>query len=525
MVKLRIGDRGSGTKNTCKLIAEHYYSLVDITSVRKAIILLLLALIARILFLEWVGTDYTGWYVDSYHHWQIAIYTLNIGLAQNPPRMWDLNGLEYFWGLLPTLTESFLLYVFNTTSLAPFRIFNSIMGSFSVVLIYLLGRRYFNEQVGLIAGVSSAISPVLWEVDTSGMLDPMGITFLFLGLLLYRKKQFLSGVVLGLASLAHVEFWFLSLAIISFYAIYERSATKVVPALAGWLVPMAPYFYFMETGTGDWLYSLRMNYFSSISGQWIKSSVPVADQILPRSVFLVILASCIVAVLYLLKRKPISYPFHSFFLARISMQGIVFGLTPYVLPYIAFNQIPRVLIDRLFAFDYYYVPVLIVIMIGWLAMRKPAKPDGLPEKRELRRIFLSALVLVLILNTVLFPFVVNQYSQNYPGYLVEVQMANFIDSHYRGGIVISSDVLLNYRLINGRLKIVDLLGSVYCPSAGGPAAYNWLKSHNVTWVILDDNLKLCFPALLKTDTTPFHVAWGSTVFTVDQAELLRISGT
>jgi len=31
----------------------------------------------------------------SYHHWQISYLTLKIGLAHG--RMWDLNGMEYYW--------------------------------------------------------------------------------------------------------------------------------------------------------------------------------------------------------------------------------------------------------------------------------------------------------------------------------------------------------------------------------------------------------------------------------------------
>src|SRR3990170_941631 len=154
----------------------------------NGVLLFALAFVSRVLFLQSVGIDFTGWYSDAYHHWQIAYYTLHVGLAQNPPRMWDLSGQEYFWGLLPTLTQSFLLYVFNTSSLLPFRLFDTLMGSFSVVLVYFLGKRFFNGRIGLLAGVMTALSPVLWEVDTSGMLDPLGITLLLLGLLLYKRR-------------------------------------------------------------------------------------------------------------------------------------------------------------------------------------------------------------------------------------------------------------------------------------------------------------------------------------------------
>ena len=42
-----------------------------------------------------------GWHGDVFHHWQIAYLTKAIGLWDpNGPRLWDLKGLDYFWGLI-----------------------------------------------------------------------------------------------------------------------------------------------------------------------------------------------------------------------------------------------------------------------------------------------------------------------------------------------------------------------------------------------------------------------------------------
>src|SRR3979490_1862223 len=43
-------------------------------------------------------------YGDVWHHWQIAYLTKEIGLsAPEGPRLWDLKGLDYFWGILHPL--------------------------------------------------------------------------------------------------------------------------------------------------------------------------------------------------------------------------------------------------------------------------------------------------------------------------------------------------------------------------------------------------------------------------------------
>ena len=501
----------------------------------KAISLFVVAIIARMLFLQMVGFDYAGWYVDSYHHWQIAFYTLHIGLAQNPPRMWDLSGQEYFWGPLPTLAESLLLYLFNSTTLTPFRVFNSVVGSISVIFVYFIGRRYFSDGVGIVAGIATALSPVLWEADTSGMLDPLGLTLLLLAILLYKRKNYTCGVVLGLASLAHIDFWFLSLALISFYLMFEGSFTGFVSALLGWLTPMVPYFYFMQSATGEALYALHYNFLSNIGGAGIQGiTVPFQDQILARSVFIVLLLIAVVYGARLIRQKPSSYPAHGFFLSRVAMHGVIFGLTPYVIPYIFFGQIPRVLIDRLFALEYYYIPFVVAVAVFAFYKKMDGKPafffkrSTLNKKRiettkpeSATRIRLTGiLVILLVFNACLVPLVTYEYYTTYGPYEYQLQIADYITSHYVGGTIVNSLVIVNYRLINNGISYRHVLGTLYCPAGGGSAARDWLLKNYVTWVIADNNLDTCFPALLQSSgTSPFRLVFGTQVYSVDQQQL------
>lgn len=54
-----------------------------------------------------------GAYNDVWHHWQIAYLTREIGLsAPGGPRLWDLKGLDYFWGVLHPLL---MVAVFDLT--------------------------------------------------------------------------------------------------------------------------------------------------------------------------------------------------------------------------------------------------------------------------------------------------------------------------------------------------------------------------------------------------------------------------
>jgi hypothetical protein len=60
------------------------------------------AAVPRLLYLfVFSDPENPGAYGDVWHHWQIAYLTKEIGLsAPDGPRLWDLKGLEYVWGLL-----------------------------------------------------------------------------------------------------------------------------------------------------------------------------------------------------------------------------------------------------------------------------------------------------------------------------------------------------------------------------------------------------------------------------------------
>jgi hypothetical protein len=487
-----------------------------------------LALFLRLLFLFLVsGLEYCGWYHDSYHHWQIAYYSLHVGFKQNPPRMWDLNGMEYFWGLLPTLTESFLLWLFNTTSIAPFRIFNSIMGSLSACLIYLLGKKYFDEQTGLFSAVLVAVCPILWEVDTSGMLEPTGVILLLFALLVYDRSPFACGLFLGLASLCHIEFWFLALGVCSFYLIFKRSAVSFVPSVLGWLTPMTPYFYFMQTRTGDWLYALKYNYFCNVIGKWLDTSLPPKAQILPRSIAAVLLVLSAAILLYLIKNRPRGYVLHVFFWVFIAMQGAIFGLTAYITPYLIVGQVSRLLIDRLFAINYYYLSLMAALALQRFSARFSACRMGISY-----RSFIFLFIVIVYLSSLM--LVVQQYFSGvyYVPYAKQMRTADWIASHRNGGSVISSLVILNYRLIRNGVPYDIVFGSLYSPRHYGSEniteSYLWLRKLNVTLVVVDQNIIENFPLLENRpdDFPPFHIRTKPPeyeyVYYVNQTELKSI---
>jgi hypothetical protein len=480
-----------------------------------------LAASLRLFFLFFIsGADYTGWYQDSFHHWQIAYYTLHIGLAQDPPRMWDLSGMEYFWGLAPTFVEIALLRIFNAVTLLPFRLFNIVMGSTSVVLVYLIGKKYFGTYAGLVAGILAATSPSLIEVDTGGMLEPLGFVCLLAALLFYEKRTYRTGFLLAIASLTHILFWFISLAVIASYLIFERSGTKFLPSILGWATPMVPYFWFMQTRTGDWLYALRWNILGSVQGKWIGDiNLPFEAQIVYRSIAIVFLLASVAGAIFLLIRKPRTYPLHVLFLSYVALQAVIFGLTAYVVPYIFMNQLGRVLLDRLFAMAYYYI----FLLSGAAAARiytKLVTSLSMPQLPTARIALRPLLIVVLVIVSIsTYPFVAAQYFA--PTYRIpydsQTKIAELIVSHYAGGTVVSSLPIVTYRLINMGISYTNVVGSLYMPSANPAESLMWLRNHNVTWIILDDTTKVILEA--KAFGPPFHPTQNPFLFYVNQTEL------
>ena len=153
------------------------------------------ALAVRLAFILLVVPIDFAW--DSYHRWQIAYYTLNIGLQNG--RMWDLFGMEYFWGMLPEFVEAFLLWLFNTASILPFRIFNSVLGSASVCLLYNISKRYYGENVAFFSSALAAVCPPLVIWDTIALDGTLGVFLLLVSLHFYKDRQYLCGIALGLA--------------------------------------------------------------------------------------------------------------------------------------------------------------------------------------------------------------------------------------------------------------------------------------------------------------------------------------
>ena len=140
-------------------------SRIDTRTLAIAAGVFLLAALPRLFVLFFVTDPQNpglGWYGDTFHHWQIAILSKEIGFAEGFLRLWDFKGLEFFWGLLHPLVLIGLFNLTGSVSIVIPRLVSAIGASITMVMFFFLLRRYFNVKV----------ASRLWRALQAGSLLP-----------------------------------------------------------------------------------------------------------------------------------------------------------------------------------------------------------------------------------------------------------------------------------------------------------------------------------------------------------------
>ena len=166
-----------------------------------------------------------GWYGDVYHHWQIAYLTKVVGLKHGFLRLWDLKGMEFFWGLTHPLVLIILFTLTTSINIIIPRLLSIFCGSLVVVFIYLLIKRHFSRLTAFVCGLWVALFSVVLFSDTLGMQEQLGLFFLFGGLLAWPSWGFFSGILWALASMTRAEYWLFGVALVlaAFFAFTLRT--------------------------------------------------------------------------------------------------------------------------------------------------------------------------------------------------------------------------------------------------------------------------------------------------------------
>lgn len=243
-------------------------------------------------------------FTDAYHHWQIAYLTKEIGLSHGP-RLWDMRGVEYFWGALHPFLMNLLFFATGSIDIVLARLLSLAFGSLVVVLIFLLCHRYWGVSVAVAASAFAALSPASVFNDDAGMVEPVAIALLLFGIWLTPKRGFWAGVAWGAAALARVEAWLFAPGLVLAWILGRRSGAHRFPLLAGWALVMGVYLKFLFDQTGNAIYPLYWNFQVVALGSTEASSTLTAEQQLLRiPLGVIVFVSAIALGLALWKRPP-----------------------------------------------------------------------------------------------------------------------------------------------------------------------------------------------------------------------------
>jgi hypothetical protein len=433
----------------------------------------LLALLIRLAAFLMIPVD---WNWDSYHHWQIAYYTLKVGLEQG--RMWDLGGMEYFWGVFPHLVEAFIFWLLRTTSILSYRVFNMLLGSLTVWLIYLIGRDQFNWEVGVYAALFSAFCPVLVIFDILALQDTTALFLAVAAFYFHKKHPILSGVLFGLASQSRIELWLISPLFIFGVLLYGRDKKVFTRLMLGWLTITIPFMWFFWARTGNPVYPLYWSFYDALGG-WSGAERPpfftLAARFMlswiqkvatdPRTLALLspVLLS-MAALLYMIKEPPRRYSLYTFFLFSFLFCGF---------------------------YTFQYLESLFFLLIVLRIMMLPVVLGGLilahlVSKSRLRAYHPEKVSLLFFLILLILAVPAYQSYQHFT--LYDFQAADEAMKYYSGGRIVSDIPTIIYRLADHwKMPITDLMSSHYSPlyyeNRTAEALVEWFKSNNISlWI-------------------------------------------
>jgi hypothetical protein len=307
-------------------------------------------------------------YDDVWHHWQIAYLTKEIGLSvPGGPRLWDLKGLDYFWGVLHPLLMVIVFDLTGSIDIVLNRLVSVAFGVLVVVLLFHICRRYWGTHVAIGAGLIAILLPTSVMNDASGMLEPMGVALVLVGLWAWpRRGGFWAGLAFGLATMARAEAWIFSLGMVVAAFLRKNGWQQRIPLVAGFGAVMLVYMKVLQDQTSNAIYPLWWNFFANAVGRW---EIPISSgEASVRPVLGALLIASTAGLAWSLWRRPPSYMLLAFGFGYWVFVAGMLGFTAYLASWVWWMPITRV-----FAFPYVFAGVLLAVVLLWWVPRRFGK--------------------------------------------------------------------------------------------------------------------------------------------------------
>ena len=335
-----------------------------------------------------------GVYMDVWHHWQIAYLTKEIGLSSpGGPRLWDLKGLDYFWGVLHPALMVALFDITGQIDIVLDRLVSAAFGVAAVVLLFHICRRYWGTPAALATSLIAGLLPTSVMNDASGMLEPLGIALCLAGIWAWTvRKGFLGGVALGLASMARAEAWIFGIGLVVAAVLRRSRSGHRGPLVIGFVVVLGLYMSLLLHETGNPIYPLWWNFLANALGRW---EVPItASQAAVRPALGAILLIAGAGLVWTLVKRPASYMLLTFgFGYWVFVAGLI-GFTSYLADWSWWTPI-----GRHFEFPYVFVGALVAFgLLSWAPRRLGARTNRLAWPAMVAGILATQLLWIPIAN-------------------------------------------------------------------------------------------------------------------------------
>ena len=295
-----------------------------------------------------------GWHGDVYHHWQIAYLTKQIGLtAPGGPRLWDLKGLDYYWGVLHPVMMVGLFFVTGSIDIILARLLSAVFGAAVVVLIFHLCRRYWNTRVAIAAAAFAAIAPTSVFVDSTGFLEPIGVAMCLLGIWLFPKRGVWTGIAWALAAMARAEAWIFSLGMLVATFLRRQAIEQRLAMVIAWAAGILIYMKILLDRTGNPIYPVWWNFLANAFGQWEFRTQLTPTERAAQPFLGALLLLALIGLAWTLIKRPRSYMFLSFGFGYLAFTGGFLGFTAYIKSWESWFWM-----ERFFVFPYEFAAVL-----------------------------------------------------------------------------------------------------------------------------------------------------------------------
>jgi len=434
-----------------------------------------------------------GMYGDVYHHWQVAYLTKEIGLSHGL-RLWDLKGMEYFWGLLHPLLMSLIFALSGSVDIVLNRLVSVAFGCLVVLLVFLLCRRHWGAPTALAAAAFAAFAPTSVFNDASGMLEPVGVGLCLLGIWLLPRHGFLAGLCWGLAAMVRAEAWVFTLGLVVAALLAPQLRRQAVPLVVAWGALMLAYMKVLLDQTGNAIYPVYWNFLANAAGRWETAAQLTPEQRAVQPVLGLFLLAAVAGLAWTLWKRPRGYLLLTFGFGYWVFVAGMLGFSAYLKSWVGWMWMTRV-----FAFPYDFAAILVAIGLFATASTRVRRPR--PAAR-----WAVALALLLAVQVSWGP-IQTVYTSTIPTWATTISVARQIGQDYRqpgvegGALTLPADhpnltyALARYGGVEGRHLISELYdpfyylpqGTTYAAAPGpvGTLLQCWLARTGTRLLVVD----------------------------------------